>query len=165
MYEPNYKFFFKSKNIRFAYILLFLIISFFLFNFSYAVEQEVTTSQDMDSMQGSSLDTTNDSNFNLDDDELPESDITTKIYKSTDSSNEVLDRAELDPALDTDLINKEDLISMNSYLKKKIIHREKLKNRDIPNKSFDNSYLPWILFAIILLLLIVLIKVIKLIKI
>ena len=39
-----------------------------------------------------------DSNSNLDDEQLPESSITTKIYRSTDNSGEILPEAEAERA-------------------------------------------------------------------
>ena len=103
----------------------------------------------------------------INDDELPESDITTKIYRSTDSSNEALDgiESELDPSLDLDVINKEDLINMHSHLKNKIIKREKSKDNANIKKLAGNVFLPWLLFAVILVLLLTLMKIIKQVKI
>ena len=143
-------------------MLLLLIISFFLCS-SFIVLAQENDSQNMDLMQvmqQGSMDSTSD----LSDE--PESDITTKIYRSTDNSNETLEGVtELDPELDADVIDKEDLINMHSDLKKKIIHRGNLGNEVDVKKSSDNIWLPWILFTIILVLLTVLIKIIKRVKI
>ena len=117
MYQSNYNFFFKINNRWFRYMLLLLIISFFLCS-SFIVLAQENDSQNMDLMQvmqQGSMDSTSD----LSDE--PESDITTKIYRSTDNSNETLEGVtELDPELDADVIDKEDLINMHSDLKKKI---------------------------------------------
>ena len=144
-------------------MLLLLIILFFLFD-SFIVLAQENDSQNMDLMQAMQQDFM-DSTSDLGDE--PESDITTKIYRSTDNSSETLEGVgtELDPELDADVINKEDLINMNSRLKKKFIHRENLENEIDVKKSPDNIWLPWVLFAIILVLLTVLIKVIKRVKI
>lgn len=103
----------------------------------------------------------------INDDELPESDITTKIYRSTDNLNEVFNetKSELDPTFDVDVINKEDLIGMPFDSKKKIIQRENLENGNTSKRNIDNIYLPWILFTVILILFIIVVRVIKQVKI
>ena len=166
MYKLNYNFFFKTNNRWFRYILLLLITFSFLFNTSALFAQNLDGSQNLDSMQVISQDLL-DSNSDLEDNELPESDITTKIYRSTDNSNENLgsDESELDPTLDADVINKEDLINQHSNSKRKIIHRKETKDEPAIKQSSNNYWLPWVLFAFILGLLTVLIKVIKRVKI
>ena len=163
MYKSNYNFFFKINNKWFRYMLLLLIIFFFLFS-SFIVLARENDSQNMDLVQAIQQDSM-DSTLDLGDE--PESGITTKIYRSTDNLNEALESVgtELEPELDADVINKEDLINMNSRLKKKIIHREALENEVDVKKSPDNIWLPWVLLAIILVLLTALIKVIKRVKI
>ena len=155
MYKPNYNFFFKINNRWFRYIPLFLIIFFFSFNIFCVPAQDNDDSQSLDSNSAS------------DDSESSESDITTKIYRSTDNLGETPDgiESESKPALDADVINKEDLINMNSHLKKKIVHRKKDESGNVTKKSPDNVWLPWVLFTVILVLLTGLIKIIKRVKI
>lgn len=177
MYEPNYNFFFKINNRLLEYILFFLIIILFLFNTSGVFGQNTDPSLNISSMQSMSSGNASisnpqdsedsDSNLPLEDNELPESDITTKIYRSTDNVNEALNGidSELDPALDIDVLNKEDLINMHSKFRRKVINRGKIKNEANVKKTSNNLWLPWILFTVILGLLAVLIKVIRKIKI
>ena len=163
MYKSNYNFFFKNKG--FAYILLLLIITFSLLLVgSNLLAQDINDSQNMDLMKvlpQVSMD------LELDDEQLPESDITTKIYRSTDNLNEVFNetKSELDPTFDVDVINKEDLIGMPFDSKKKIIQRENLENGNTSKRNIDNIYLPWILFTVILILFIIVVRVIKQVKI
>ena len=139
----------------------FFIVFAFMFNalFSFAAEEGMSDSQDTDAMGVS--DALND------DDELHESDITTKIYRSTDNSSETLEgsESELEPSLDVDVINKEDLINMQSHLKNKIIKRIRAEDRSNDKKPYGNVFLPWLSFAVVLSLLFILMKVIKQIKI
>ena len=141
-------------------------MTFFLFNDLILLAQDTDDSQNMHSMETVPQDSM-DPNSDLDYNQLPESDITTKIYRSTDNLNDSLDEPEsgLEPALDADVINKEDLINMTSHSKKEIIRREKSNNEIDVKKSSGNVWLPWVLFAVILVSLTVLIKVIKRIKI
>ena len=107
------------------------------------------------------------SNLDFDDNELHESSITTKIYKSNDNSGEVLDNSEsgLDSASDADILSKEDLINRHSKSNGKIIHRKVIKNGIPPEKSVNNIWLPWIMFVVILLVLFTLMKIIRRVKI
>ena len=141
-------------------------MTFFLFNDLILLAQDTDDSQNMHSMETVPQDSM-DPDSDLDDNQLPESDITTKIYRSTDNLNDSLDEPEsgLEPALDADVINKEDLINMTSHSKKEIIRREKSNNEIDVKKSSGNVWLPWVLFAVILVSLTVLIKVIKRVKI
>lgn len=107
------------------------------------------------------------SNSNLDDEQLPESSITTKIYRSTDNSGEILPEAGagLDPTSGVDVINKDELVGKQSDSMNKILHRKKINNKAAVKKSLDNTWIPWVLFVVILGLLFALIKAIKKIKI
>ena len=144
-------------------MLLLLIIFFFVF-ISFIVLAQENDLQKMDLVQAIQQDSV-DSTSDLGDES--ESGITTKIYRSTDNSNEALEGigTELEPEADADVVNKEDLINRNSRLKKKFIHSGNLNNEVDVKRSPDNIWLPWVLFAIILVLLTVLIKVIKRVKI
>ncbi|OGI06695.1 MAG: hypothetical protein A3F80_08290 [Candidatus Melainabacteria bacterium RIFCSPLOWO2_12_FULL_35_11] len=155
MYKPNYNFFFKINNRWLRYISLFLIIFFFLFSSFNLFAQDMNGLQSMDS------------NSNLDDEQLPESSITTKIYRSTDNSGEILPEAEaeLDPTSGVDVINKDELVGKQSDSMNKILHRKKINNKAAIKKSLDNTWIPWVLFVVILGLLFALIKAIKKIKI
>ena len=160
MYELNYNFFFKINNGWFRYIPLFLII--FLFNSFSLLAQDTDDSQSRGLMQAATQDPA-DSNLDLDDNEAPESDITTKIYRSTDNLDKPFSstKSELDPALYADVINKEDLINMHSHSKKKIVHRERAEKEFDVKKASGNIWLPWVLFTSILILLMGLIKIVK----
>ena len=167
MYKPNYNFFFKINNNWFRYISIFLIVLFFLFSCSDLFAQDADNLQSIDSMPILSQDSM-DSNSDLDNDnQFPESDITTKIYRSTDNSGEVLHDvgSELDSALDADVINKEELVGKQLDSTNKISHRRKIKNKTTVKKSLYNAWVPLVLFVIILGLLFGLIKVIKKIRI
>ena len=157
---------FKTNNRQFSYILLLLALIFFSITPIYVFAQDKDISQNLDLMQTMSQDPM-DSNSDLDNSGLPESDITTKIYRSTDNSNDTLDKSEssLDPALDVDVINKEDLINVHSDLKRKIIHRKKSKDELISSGTSSNYLLPWVLFTVIVVLLFAFIKLIKRIRI
>ena len=160
MYKAN-------NNFKFFQIFILFI---FVFNtlFSFAAEEKSPVPQASNPTQEASPSQSNLQETDaINDDELPESDITTKIYRSTDSSNEVLDEAEseLDPSLDVDVLSKEDLIHMQSSSKSKIIKRIKAKNEINARKPVGNVFLPWISFAIILIVLFVLMRVVKKIKI
>ena len=156
----------KTNNRQFRHILLLLIIVFFSITPFYVFAQDKDILQNVDLMQAISQDPM-DSNPDLDDSDLPESDITTKIYRSTDNSNDAIDKSEsaLEPALDVDVINKEDLINMYSDLKKKIILRKKDKNEVASKSSSANYLLPWVLFTVLVVLLFAFIKLIKRIRI
>ena len=157
---------FKTNNRQFSYILLLLALIFFSITPPYVFAQDKDILQNPDLRQAMSQDPM-DSNSDLDDSDLPKSDITTKIYRSTDNSNDALDKSEssLDPALDVDVINKEDLIDMHSDLKKKIIRREKDKSEVVSKSPSGNYLLPWVLFTVIVVLLFAFIKLIKRIRI
>ncbi len=172
----------------FIYILLALIMIIFFFNtsFSYAAEQAMSGLQNSgtiqstgsnnqmqadlrNSLESKAESTAKEAALELDDNdnELHESNITTKIYRSSDNSSEALEEtgSGLDPTVDADILNKEDLIDTHSKFKKKIIHRKVVKNERPLNESSNNFWLPWILFSIILLVLFVLMKTIKQIRI
>ena len=86
MYEPNYNFFFKINNRWFRYILLFLITFFFLFNNFSLFAQDTNDSQSMDLIQ-MVIEDSMDSDSDLDNSEVPESDITTRIYRNKARKN------------------------------------------------------------------------------
>ena len=163
-----------NNNLNFFH---FFIVFAFMFNalFSFAAEEGMPDSQKSNLVQESSPAKSDSQNTDAmgandalnEDDELHESDITTKIYRSTDNSSEVLEGAEseLEPSLDVDVINKEDLISMQSRLKNKIVKRIRAENGVNDRKPYGNVFFPWLSFAVILILLLILMKVIKQIKI
>ena len=157
--------FFKTSSKQLAYILLLLVIHFISFNYISASDKPMSNS--MVSRQHSSTDIINDSNSELNDSGLPESDITTKIYRSTDNSNEIPheNEIELDSATDVDVVNKEDLIYRHSHLRKRFLNREKVEHKSVNVKPANNSWLPWFLLVVVLLLFAILIKAIKQIKI
>lgn len=189
MYKLNYNFLSKMTRLEtFIYILLALIMIIFFFNtsFSYAAEQAMSGLQNSgtiqstgsnnqmqadlrNSLESKAESTAKEAALELDDNdnELHESNITTKIYRSSDNSSEALEEtgSGLDPTVDADILNKEDLIDTHSKFKKKIIHRKVVKNERPLNESSNNFWLPWILFSIILLVLFVLMKIIKQIRI
>ena len=175
MYKLNSNFLTKNNFFKsFISFLVVLIIIIYPLNISYGIEQNNNSLQDSTSNQISLssgqiqiINPQKESSYELDDNELYESDITTKIYKSTDNSGEVLKdiEIELDPALDADVINKEELIEMQTSSPNKILHRGKTNFEAVVKKPLENIWLPWALFALILLVLFGLIKAIKKIKI
>lgn len=81
------------------------------------------------------------------------SDITTKIYKSTDPSFELLDKqSDIDPASETDILSKEELISKKKNHKSGIIHRKKrIESQLIEEKK--QTLMPWLLLILLVLVL------------
>ena len=139
MHNLNSCFFRKLFNFwNSLFLVLFLLLFCIEFSFS-ADNMSLTDLKDSNTIQVHSeaqqqinSQTPIESDLRLDENEALESDITTKIYRSTDASGETLDgvETELDSALDADVINKEDLTSMYSFFTNKIIKRKVQEKND-----------------------------------
>ena len=84
-----------------------------------------------------------------------DSNITTKVYKSTDPSYELLeDESEVDPTLESDLVSKEDLISMYQYGKgkgkSKLVQRSKITDVKLATNENHIIY-PWVISLVLIL--------------
>ena len=86
--------------------------------------------------------------------ELYDSNITTKIYKSSDPALDLLDDKEsmLDQTLEGEILNKDELISMSKIIKRKsesIPTRKKIESK----KKLEFIMLPWVMSIILVFFL------------
>ena len=90
--------------------------------------------------------------------ELQESDITTKIYRSTDSTAELLEQeTNTGTAIEEDVFTKEDIIEKDKKSKSKIFKRAKTNKTDI-NQNNKNLFLPWVVLILLIVVLSVIFK-------
>lgn len=76
-------------------------------------------------------------------DELEESNITTKIYKSSDPFFDLLEKeANIDPTIGDDVLTKEELLIMNKEHEYKLLNNYENKNRKAP-RSIRSILFPW----------------------
>ncbi len=162
MYKINYKYY-SGLNIGFILYIIsfFTIISFLSIALPMVAQDEVS----VDGVMSDVMETSNESDYNLDD-EIPDTDITTKIYRSADLSTESLDKgeSELDPAIDADVIDKNELIRTSKSMIYLFSKDGKQVNSKLLNKP-SNLLLPWILLFVILTIIFVVLMISKKIKI
>ncbi len=92
--------------------------------------------------------------FSDDINELDEESITTKIYKSTDPSLELIDSyTSLDPSIENDIITQEELFSKKHKLRKpKVL--QKTKAYDANNVPVArHSIMPWLILILMIFIL------------
>ena len=147
---------------RFIYLSLLLVVFFSI--------QESLAIDDVSTSLGSNMssDTTSDSVTNSQDSndlnsELNRETITTKIYRSTDNNEELLEgESGFNQVFENEIVAKEDLISMTKIIHKKI-NTSFLNSSDLLDPK-NNPVLPWMLFVFGFLFLAGLICLIKKLK-
>lgn len=89
------------------------------------------------------------------------SDVTIKIYKSTDQSNELLDgNINVDTQFSDDVISKEELLGIKNRGRLKT-NRESYKNTNVKYVSANQIIMPWILLSISLLIIFLIFKLLR----
>ena len=84
--------------------------------------------------------------------ELNEDNITTKIYKSSDPSLDLLeDDSSLDPSIENDVLSKDELFQKNK--KNKYYKRNKKTESNIINLPSKRAMLPWLILISMVILL------------
>ncbi|OGI20563.1 MAG: hypothetical protein A3B68_05835 [Candidatus Melainabacteria bacterium RIFCSPHIGHO2_02_FULL_34_12] len=88
----------------------------------------------------------------LSDDELSDENITTKIYKSTDPSLDLLELdTNLDPSLENDVLTKDELLRRNKKnLKSKIIDKNIEKYKALAING-NGKFFPWVMLVILII--------------
>ena len=109
-----------------------------------------------DASENATVEILKDDNSSNEDDlnNFDESGITTKIYKSDDPSVDLFDNNEsmLDSTLESDILNKDELISMSKVINRKI-KRFIFKKEPDALGSRTISILPWLISIVLILLL------------
>lgn len=91
--------------------------------------------------------------------ELDESNITTEIYKSNDQSINLLeDKANTDPTIKSDILNKEELLNGNKSYKQKLSKNNGKVSKI--SRSFDSIILPWFIAVVLIAALSVVFKIV-----
>ena len=148
------------KNINTLVFALIVLNVFLCINFTDAklasmdpsINLNATSNESSDEI--TSLKSDEDKNDSFDElNQSNESDITTKIYKSTDPSFELLDKqSDIDPASETDILSKEELISKKKNHTSSVIHRKKkIESGVVEEKS--RTLLPWLVLVLLILIL------------
>lgn len=92
-------------------------------------------------------------------DELDESNITTKVYKSNDPALDLIEDKEsmLDPTLESEILNKDELIGMSKVTNRKAI---KMDYREQLEKSRNSMFvmLPWLVSILLITLLVIIFR-------
>ena len=138
-------------------ILVILITTYYSFNFAQNINDNISKQNiDSHSNQISSGSTIVETESVVDDlDESIDSNITTKIYKSTDSSAELLQNdSNIAPSIEADVINKKELIKNVLNHHPKVINREAI-NGIKNNKLIGNK--PSLLLPVSLLVALIII--------
>ncbi|GEM_PF-5857901 len=85
-------------------------------------------------------------------DELNEDNITTKIYKSSDSSLDLIeDNSNLDPAIENDILSKDELLQRSN--KNKYYRRTKKADSNLITLPSKRAMLPWLILMSMVVLL------------
>ena len=83
-------------------------------------------------------------------DELDESSITTKIYKSSDPELDLIKKEEnIDPAIGDDVLTKEELLTMNKKYEYKLLNSNENINRKTP-RNIRSMLFPWFVSFILI---------------
>lgn len=95
--------------------------------------------------------------------EIDDSDITTKIYKSSDPSTKLLEEQfSIDTTIDDDILSKDELIRGKDQSKRKIIQRKVKLEEDSPQRNKNNfSVLPFVCLIGLIIFLILIFKLVK----
>lgn len=102
--------------------------------------------------------------------EQDESNITTKVYKSSDPSTKLLEEQfKIDTTIEDDLINKDELLAASKNKKDNYVRRLKINEKDNSSKKEvmahkKNLFLPWISAIILILILYIIFKTLKKLK-
>lgn len=84
--------------------------------------------------------------------ELNEEDITTKIYKSSDPSLDLIeDNSNLDPSIENDVLSKDELLQRSK--KDKYFRRTKKANSNMITLPSKRAMLPWLILVSMVVLL------------
>lgn len=161
MYKINYKYY-SNLNRRFILYIIsfFTIVSFLSIALPMLAQDEASDEGSVAGAMTDVMELPDESDYDLDD-EMPDTDITTKIYRSADLSTESLNKSEseLDPAVDADVIDKDELIR-NSKSMIYVFGKDKQTSGKLLNKP-SNPFLPWILLFVILTIIFVVLMVAK----
>ncbi len=158
---------YKFENLNYfkSFFLSVLLLVIFFQILPALSQEEINKNDTSDEAVKSSTDLNSsmNSDFEFDNSDEIQTDITTKIYRSTDdSTNGFYDtETELDSAFDADIVKKEDLKNMLSSFNRKIVKRFKnLSNYSRETKS-ENFWLPWLLFLFVLTVLLLMFRLVK----
>lgn len=166
MDKINYKYY-SNLNIRIILYIIsfFTIVSFLSIALPMIAQDDVLNDESVGEAMSDVMEASSGSDYDLDD-EMPEVDITTKIYRSADLSTESLDKSEsnLDPAIDANVIDKDELIRNSKSMIYVFSKDSKQANGKLLNKP-SNLFLPWVLLFLILIIIFVVLMVVKKIKI
>ena len=147
------------RNILFVLVIVFNLLST-AFNVGFCTEgrQDVMSLPEQGNMSDSDIQmvTNETTGENFVEDELSginDSDITTKIYRSTDPAAKLLENKYLNKdSLEGDILNKDDLLNKSKKHKVKL-DRRKNNEDDKVKISRSNLLLPWIVLLVTCIIL------------
>lgn len=148
----------KNQIYKTVNIVLIAVLCFFCFN---AID---LFAQDNDNKKNTNIQNVTVETLDENISKPEESDITTKIYKSTDRSSKLLDeKSTVETTVEDDIVSKEDLIRQGKFGKNKIYKRLDKKNKkdEKINITPKNVFMPWVALFLIGALLSALFAVLK----
>lgn len=156
----------KMKNISIITIILFIINTLFVQVSLGAIKQQslaVSNTKEEIRIASSNNDTSDnaesDDSFLNDLNNTNESSITTQIYKSTDPSDVIQDKSNIDSFIEEDsVLSKEDLLGRKNKNKNKIVNRKKKEDEPVPSPVNQTPILPWVFLIVLVSLLVVIFK-------
>ncbi len=153
----------KSANLIQIITIIFLLVVSFSF---FANAEDLIDTKQADQDNKASNDVKDSSSISVIEDsseeevdELDESNITTKVYKSNDPALDLIEDKEsmLDPTLESEILNKDELIGMSKVTNRKAI---RMDYREQLEKSRNSMFvmLPWLVSIVLIALLVIIFR-------
>ncbi len=150
----------KSSNLIRIVIFIFSLVIYFSFfanaqDLKQADQESKASNEVTDSTRTSVVNDSSEEEV----DELDDSNITTKVYKSNDPALDLIEDKEsmLDPTLESEILNKDELIGMSKLTRRKAIKSDYIEQL---GKSRNSMFLmlPWVISIILIVFLVIIFR-------